>query len=231
MVYYPKTCKHCSDTKTHDGIRSLFCTCHDSSAVMTCAGWWPDSIIRWMMTAIFFSRNFGYELINWLWNGSQKTKSHTSLLRITHDDVIRWKHFSRYWPFVRGIHRSLVNSPHKGQWRGALMFSLICVWINVWVNNCEAGDLRRHRGHNDVNVMHYRLSELGHIDDKILYSRHCDKEWLIQFSLLKCLLLHQFSIHELHMFSMMLIISPISYSRVRYVQHVFIGICIILKEI
>ena len=22
----------------------------------------------------------------------------------THDDVIKWKHFPRYWPFVRGIH-------------------------------------------------------------------------------------------------------------------------------
>ena len=43
-----------------------------------------------------------------------------------HDDVIKWKHFPRYWPFVRGIHRSPVNSPHKGQWRGALMISLIC---------------------------------------------------------------------------------------------------------
>ena len=43
-----------------------------------------------------------------------------------HDDVIKWKHFPRYWPFVRGIHRSPVNSPHKGQWRGALLFSLIC---------------------------------------------------------------------------------------------------------
>ena len=42
---------------------------------------------------------------------------------------------------------------HKGQWRGALMFSLICIWINGWVNNHEAGDLRRHRGHFDVNVM------------------------------------------------------------------------------
>ena len=48
----------------------------------------------------------------------------------THDDVIEWKHFLCYWPFVRGIHRSLVNSPHKGQWRRALMFSLICAWIN-----------------------------------------------------------------------------------------------------
>ena len=44
----------------------------------------------------------------------------------THDDVIKWKHFPHYWPFVRGIHRSPVNSQHKGQWRGALMFSLIC---------------------------------------------------------------------------------------------------------
>ena len=58
----------------------------------------------------------------------------------SHDDVIKWKHFPRYLPFVRGIHRSPVNSPHKGQWRGALMFSLICVWINGWVNNREAGD-------------------------------------------------------------------------------------------
>ena len=68
-----------------------------------------------------------------------------------HDDVIKWKHFPRYWPFVRGIHRSPVNSPHKGQWRGTLVFSLICVWINGWVNNVQAGDLRRHRAHYDIN--------------------------------------------------------------------------------
>ena len=72
---------------------------------------------------------------------------------LVHDDVIKWKHFPRYWPFVRGIHRSPVNSPHKGQWRGALMYSLICVWINGWVNNREADDLRRYRAHYDVTVM------------------------------------------------------------------------------
>ena len=66
-----------------------------------------------------------------------------------HDDVIKWKHFPRYCPFVREIHRSPVNSPHKGHWRGALMFSLICVWLNGWVNNREAGDVRRHRVHYD----------------------------------------------------------------------------------
>ena len=66
----------------------------------------------------------------------------------------QWNHFSRYWPiFVRGIHRSPVNSPHKGQWRGALMFSLISVWIHNWVNSGEAVDLRRHRAHYDVTVM------------------------------------------------------------------------------
>ena len=70
----------------------------------------------------------------------------------SHDDVIKWRHFPRYWPFVRGIHRSPVNSPHKGQWRGALMFSLIFAWTNGWVNNGDAGDLRRHRAHYDVTV-------------------------------------------------------------------------------
>ena len=70
-----------------------------------------------------------------------------------HGDVIKWKHFPRYWSFVQGIHRSPVNSPHKGQWRGALMFSLICVWINGWVSNREAGDLRRNSAYYDVTVM------------------------------------------------------------------------------
>ena len=70
-----------------------------------------------------------------------------------HDDVIKWKQFPRYWPFVRGIHRSPVNSPHSGQWRGALMFSLICAWINGWVNSRQVGHLRRHRAHYDVTVM------------------------------------------------------------------------------
>ena len=83
------------------------------------------------------------------------TNTHFHYLSVlnTHDDVIKWKHFPRYWPFVRGIHRSPVNSPHKGQWRAALIFSLICAQINGWVNNCEAGDLRRNCAHYDVIVM------------------------------------------------------------------------------
>ena len=72
---------------------------------------------------------------------------------LPHDDVIKWKHFPRYWLFVRGIQRWPVNSPHEGQWRGALMFSLICAWTNGWVNKLQAGDLRRHHAHHDVIVM------------------------------------------------------------------------------
>ena len=86
-----------------------------------------------------------------------------------HDDVIKWKHFPRYWPFVREIHRSPVNFPHKGQWRGALMFSLIYAWINDWVNNREAGDLRRQYGHYDVIVM-IAIGDIGNINT--LWSRH-----------------------------------------------------------
>ena len=69
-----------------------------------------------------------------------------------HDDVIKSTHFQRYWPFVRGIHRSPVNSHQKGQRRGVLMFSLICAVTNGWVNNRDAGDLRRNRFYYDVTV-------------------------------------------------------------------------------
>ena len=48
--------------------------------------------------------------------------NHTGLH--AHDDVIKWKRFPSYRPFVRGIHRASVDFSHKGQWHGALMFSL-----------------------------------------------------------------------------------------------------------
>ena len=65
-----------------------------------------------------------------------------------------WRHqmetFSALLALCAGNSPVPVNSPHKGQWRGALMFSLICAWI---VNHRKAGDLRRHRAHYDVTVM------------------------------------------------------------------------------
>ena len=95
------------------------------------------------------------------------TKASDTELIFSHDDVIKWKHFTRYWTFVRGIHRSPANSPHKGQWHGALMFSLICVWIKGWENNREDGDWRRYLAHYDVIVMF----------DLHLNKRLSDKSW------------------------------------------------------
>ena len=68
-----------------------------------------------------------------------------------------WRHqmetFSALLAICAGNSPVPVKSPHKGQWRGALMFSLIYARINSWVNNGGAGDLRRHRIHYDVTVM------------------------------------------------------------------------------
>ena len=80
--------------------------------------------------------------------------------RLPHDDVIKWKHFPRYWPPVLRIHRSPVNSPHTAQFHDVSMFSFICAWINTWVNNRKAGDYRRHRAHYDVIVMWWPMLEL-----------------------------------------------------------------------
>ena len=87
--------------------------------------------------------------------------SYKELVLNIHDDVIKWKHFPRYWTFVRGIPRSPVNSPHKGQWHGALLLSLICVWRNGWVKNRGAGDFRRYRAHYDVIIM-FHPQNVGH---------------------------------------------------------------------
>ena len=83
-------------------------------------------------------------------------------LLFMHDCVIKWKLFPRFCTIVRGIHRSPVNSPHKGQWREALMFSLICRWTNSWGNN---DDLRRYRARFDVNVMTMRNYRHGVLNE------------------------------------------------------------------
>ena len=81
------------------------------------------------------------------WSNGTHCISYYILKDRCHDDVIKWKVFPRYWPFVR-----------KGQWRRALMFSLICAWINDWVNTGQAGDLRRYRAHYDVTVVVLSIS-------------------------------------------------------------------------
>ena len=115
--------------------------------------------------------------------------------RDMHDDVIEWKHFPRYWPFVRGIHRSPVNSPHKGQWRGALTFSLVCAWINAWVNSRALGDFRCHRTHYEVIIMF-----MYHISRNAIarYSVDCNPPympmtwWALEGVLFASILLHKY---------------------------------------
>ena len=81
------------------------CTCINATDIAN----WPSSIAQAMIYRI-----------KWYW-GSKANQCSRSL-QSKHDDVIKWEHFPRYWPFVRGIHRSPVNFPHKGQWRWAFMF-------------------------------------------------------------------------------------------------------------
>ena len=68
------------------------------------------------MHTVCYPYSCGYDIkfLRFIWSVNQYS---------SHDDVIKWKNFQRYWPFVRTIHRSPVNSPHEGQWRRALMFT------------------------------------------------------------------------------------------------------------
>ena len=86
-----------------------------------------------------------------------------------------WRHkmetFSALLAICVGNSPVPVNSSQKGQWCGAFVFSLVCVWIISWVNNHEAGDLRRYRIHYDVTVKDYDDDELD-ITDEPSYGRH-----------------------------------------------------------
>ena len=96
----------------------------------------------------------------------------------------RWRHQMETFSALLAI-CGPVNSPHKGQWRGALMFSLICVWINGWVNNREAGDLRCYRAHYAVIIMNTEwcfLWKKQHVDglkshDDVIKWKHFQRYW------------------------------------------------------
>ena len=101
-------------------------------------------------------------------------------------DIPWWRHqmetFSALLALCAGNSPVPVNSPQKGQCRGALMFSLIYAWINDWVNSREAGDLRRHRGHYDVIVMHKRFQSSTRKDLNGLCHPNVDKWWRMQIN-------------------------------------------------
>ena len=81
---------------------------------------------------------------------------------IFHDDVIKWKHFRVTAPLCGKFIGHWWIPLHESQWRGALMFSLICAWTNGCTNNRYTVDLRRHRPHYDVIVMSFR--NISHIN-------------------------------------------------------------------
>ena len=73
-------------------------------------------------------------------------------VRLPRDDVIKWKHFPRYWSFVREFTGDRWNPRTKAS-DAELWCFLWSAWINSSVNNGDADDLRCHRIHYDVTVM------------------------------------------------------------------------------
>ena len=107
--------------------------------------WWWDSgrpIIKF--SKVTENNNPPYWIKYWMTWWRHQMETFSASLAICAGNLCR---------SLMNLCRSLMNSPHKGQWCGALMFSLICVWINGWVNNHEAGDLRRYHTHYDIIVM------------------------------------------------------------------------------
>ena len=151
----------------------MFCVEQTSPAMISDPGlqWTPLSIYfeHYFISAKRLSKHCALTSITklslkgcWLWSSLNiilwRAHNMCENLRI---QISWWRHqmktFSALLALCAGNSLVPVNSPYKGQWRGALMFSLICARINDWVNNREAGDLRRHHGHYDVNVMIARL--------------------------------------------------------------------------
>ena len=98
-------------------------------------------------------------------------------------DVIKWRHFQRCWPFVRGIHRSPVVSCHKGLVTRSLMFFLIRVWTNGWANNRHADDFRRHRAHYHFTAVIWVIDHMNPSwrDDRTTTKQNKTSSWACMF--------------------------------------------------
>ena len=132
--------------------------------------------------AFYFNFQYRDDILYWILHRWRNYLSYTIITMATDElaaqrnkslygNVIKRKHFPSYWPFVRGIHRSPVNSPPKGQWRGALMFALICAWTNSWANNEDTCNLRRYLARCDVIVMQWLCHWLS--PPGLDLSQHC----------------------------------------------------------
>ena len=118
-----------------------------------------DLLIRYIHTEFHVSQQcFSNLALYWLATKPLDTQKPQInwICPLLHDGVIKWNTFSALLALCAGNSPFIGYSPLKGHWRRALKFSLICAWINAWLNNRESGNLRRRRAHYDVIVMEYR---------------------------------------------------------------------------
>ena len=117
-----------------------------------------DILVFFVLICAIHSHSVGNVMISWFeshWVTTDRVIS-TGCLPVAWHQIMMTSSNGNIFRVTGPLYGELTgpgNSPHKGQWRGALMFSLIYAWINDWVNNREAGDLRRQRDHYDVIVM------------------------------------------------------------------------------
>ena len=105
--------------------------CHQTTQVLEYL-WENDTFIS-------IQQVYGHALPCWQLQNYMMTSSNGNIFRVT--------------GHLCGEFTGPVNPSHKGQWRGALVFSLICAGMNGWENNRQAGDLRRQHARYDVTVM------------------------------------------------------------------------------
>ena len=114
---------HCNYAERHLGILS-FKNSHRSDTTVYAISLCPNA---WSM---------GHGSVQAAWR--MMTSSNGNIFRVT-------GHLCGEFTGPRWIPRTMASN--------AELWCFICVWINGWVNNREAGDLRRYRAHYDVIVM------------------------------------------------------------------------------
>ena len=149
MLYYGSEIFLKKSTEKQIGLEK-----HLHGQVCTCKTF-PDQISRSDITVIYKYRYMG------------RMAHCENVLKSAHG-VMTLKHVPMMTSSNGNIFR--VTGPLCGEftghrWHGAFMFSLICVWINGWENNHEAGNLGRYRAHYDVTVMPHiplKVESIGH---------------------------------------------------------------------
>ena len=99
------------------------------------------------------------------------SRHHITRSNLRHDDVIRWKHFPRYWPFVRWIHRSLEFPAQRPVMRSFYVFFDLCPnkqlstrWWGWWCETPPSPLLRHCNGSTtwDRAYIYMKMSLLQH---------------------------------------------------------------------